>query len=92
MSKSKRRIANEIPTATEVAAAPPPTTKIAMVVGLLSRPEGASLDMLVRSTGWQTHSVRGAMAGAIKKKLGLTVTSEKIDGVRIYRIGQELAA
>ena len=34
---------------------------------------------------WQRHTVRGAMAGALKKKLGLTITSEKIDGRRVYR-------
>ena len=38
------------------------------------------------ATGWQAHSVRGAISGAIKKRLGLKVTSEKSDGVRTYRI------
>jgi hypothetical protein len=36
-------------------------------------------------TGWQPHTVRGAFAGALKKKLGLTVTSEKVEGTRVYR-------
>lgn len=92
MSKQSRRIQNETPTSNEDPATPLPKTKIAIVISLLRRPEGASLEMLVRSTGWQAHSVRGIMAGAIKKKIGLTITSEKIDGLRIYRIAPELAA
>ncbi len=92
MSKQSHRIQNETLTSNGDPATPLPKTKIAIVISLLSRPEGASLEMLVRSTGWQPHSVRGVMAGAIKKKTGLTITSEKIDGVRIYRIAPELAA
>ncbi len=41
---------------------------------------------MTAATGWQAHSVRGAMSGAIKKKLGLTILSEKSEGRRIYRI------
>jgi hypothetical protein len=64
-----------------------PGTKLAMVVALLSRGDGATIDEIVKATGWQAHSVRGAISGALKKKLGLTVTSEKIDGRgRVYRI------
>lgn len=53
---------------------------------MLREPKGKSIDDLMKATGWQAHSVRGAISGAIKKKLGLTVTSEKADGVRVYRI------
>jgi len=63
-----------------------PKGKIGAVIALLRRPEGARIDELMTATGWQSHSVRGAMAGAIKKKLGLTIASEKTDGVRTYRI------
>lgn len=62
------------------------TTKLEQVLALLGRPNGASLEELMRATGWQQHSVRGAIAGAIKKR-GHSVTSEKVDGVRRYRIG-----
>ena len=53
---------------------------------MLSRPEGASLAELVAATGWQAHSVRGALAGSLKRK-GYTILSEKIAGERRYRIG-----
>jgi hypothetical protein len=54
---------------------------------MLRRPEGATVDDVVHETGWQRHTVRGAIAGAIKKKLGLEVTSEKVEGVgRVYRL------
>ncbi len=62
-------------------------TKQAQLVAMLQRPEGASLDEIVAATGWQAHTVRGAIAGALKRKLGLTVTSEKVEGRgRVYRI------
>lgn len=75
---------------TSSAAAPKTTsaapTKLERLVGLLSRTDGATLKELCAATGWQAHSVRGAIAGALKKK-GHSITSEKIDGVRRYRIG-----
>ena len=61
-------------------------SKLATVVTMLREPKGKSIDDLMKATGWQAHSVRGAISGAIKKKLGLTVTSEKANGVRVYRI------
>ncbi len=54
---------------------------------MLRRPEGATVDQIKQATGWQRHTVRGAFAGALKKKLGLTVTSDKVEGRgRVYRI------
>lgn len=62
-------------------------TKQALLIDLLRRRDGTTLDEMVAATGWQAHSVRGAMSAALKKKLGLTITSEKIDGRgRVYRI------
>lgn len=62
-------------------------TKQAMLIELLQRPEGATLEQMVEATGWQVHTVRGCMAGALKKKLGLEITSEKQTGTaRTYRI------
>jgi len=64
-------------------------TKQALLIAMLRRPEGATVDEVVRKTGWQRHSVRGAISGAIKKKLGLTVESERDDNRgRVYRIVQ----
>ena len=57
------------------------------IVALLQRPQGATLDALVEETEWQKHSVRGFLAGTVRKKLKLPLLSEKIDGVRNYRIG-----
>jgi hypothetical protein len=56
------------------------------VIALLRRPDGAGIGELMATTGWQAHSVRGAIAGALKKKLGLTVLSEKTETGRTYRI------
>ena len=53
---------------------------------MLREKRGASIDQLVKATGWQKHSVRGAISGTVKKKLGLKVISEKTDDGRIYRI------
>ena len=54
---------------------------------LLGRREGATIEELEEATGWQKHSVRGFLAGAVRKKLGLTLVSEKPDaGPRRYRI------
>jgi hypothetical protein len=62
-------------------------SKQAQVIAMLKRPEGATIPQICEATGWQAHTVRGTFAGAFKKKLGLTVTSDKAEGgVRVYRI------
>ena len=62
-------------------------TKEAMLIAMLRRPEGASLDQIIEATGWQKHTVRGAISGALKRKRGLEVTSAKDEsGARVYRI------
>jgi Protein of unknown function (DUF3489) len=62
-------------------------TKQAQLVAMLQRPEGATIAQVVEATDWQPHTVRGALAGALKKRLGLTVTSGKADsGDRVYRV------
>lgn len=71
--------------------APPPATlapkgKIGTLVALLRDADGATIEAMMSATGWQAHSVRGAMSGWVKKALSLTITSEKVDGVRVYRI------
>ncbi len=67
-----------------------PGTKQAQLIALLEAPGGATMEMLIAATGWQAHTLRGAMSGALGKKLGLTVTSAKEEGrARIYRISRE---
>lgn len=62
-------------------------SKQAEVVRMLQRPEGATVRQICDATGWQPHTVRGAFAGAFKKKLGLTLVSDKQPGgERIYRV------
>lgn len=67
--------------ASEVAGPKVPTpragTKQATLIAMLRAPQGATIEEIMAATGWQSHTVRGAMAGALKKKLGLDVTSEK---------------
>lgn len=62
-------------------------TKQASLIAMLRAPDGATIEEITTATGWQAHTVRGAIAGALKKKLGLDVTSEKVEGRgRVYRI------
>jgi hypothetical protein len=62
-------------------------TKQAKVIAMLKRPSGATVDQIIQATDWQPHTVRGFFAGALKKRLGIEVTSEKReDGTRLYRI------
>jgi hypothetical protein len=70
---------------------PNPNSKQDRVVALLQQPRGATLDVLVNATGWQKHSVRGFLAGTVRKKLKLPLISEKVDGIRTYRIGASRA-
>jgi hypothetical protein len=57
---------------------------------MLRRREGATIDQIVEATAWRPHTVRGFFAGALKRKLGLEVSSEKVEGKeRIYRIADK---
>ena len=70
------------------------------MIALLRSAPGATLAQMMTLTGWQAHTVRGTCAGALKKKLGLTIVSEKIEGPagtpgagqRLYRIAEEATA
>lgn len=62
-------------------------SKQAQVVAMLARAEGATIAQICAATGWQAHTVRGTFAGALKKKLGLAIVSDKVQGgERVYRI------
>ena len=77
-------------TAPAAATAPTPRegTKQATMIAMLQRKNGATIAEIIEATGWQQHTVRGAFAGALKKKLGLNIVSEKDEKRgRVYRIG-----
>lgn len=62
--------------------------KTEQIVAKLKQAAGATIEELIETTGWQAHSIRGAISGTLRKKLGLTVASELIEGRgRVYRIG-----
>jgi hypothetical protein len=84
-SPKSRRKARAPITAPDVPLATVSRSKLDALVALLSRSEGASLPELVAATGWQAHSVRGALAGALKRK-GHDIRSEKTGGERRWRI------
>lgn len=67
--------------------AAPPQTKRDTILNLLARPHGASLDEMVTATGWLPHTTRAMLTGLRKK--GHVLASEKIDGVRRYRVAAE---
>ena len=73
--------------AVKAAAKPRAESKQSQLIAMLKQPDGSTIAEIAKVLAWQPHTVRGAIAGALKKKLGLDVTSEKIEGRgRVYRI------
>jgi len=82
--------AAEVPKPRPKAPTPREGTKQALLIRMLRAPTGATMEEIVAATGWQAQSARGAMSGALGKKLGLIVTSAKeADRGRVYRIEQK---
>lgn len=67
-------------------------TKLDLLIELLRRPQGATIAALSDATGWQAHSVRGAISGALRKAKGLAISSQKCPHGRIYRITEAPSA
>ena len=63
-----------------------PHTKHARIIAMLRSPAGATIAAIMTATDWQQHSVRGFLAGVVRKKLGLNLVSEQTDKGRVYRI------
>jgi hypothetical protein len=76
-----------VPAAGSTTRTPRPGSKLAQVIALLESADGATIAEIMTATSWQQHTVRGALAGSITKKLGRTLSSEKVEGRgRVYRI------
>ena len=63
-----------------------PGSKQSRVVAMLQSPAGATIAAMMQATGWQQHSVRGFLAGVVRKRLKLKLGSKKVDGTRVYRV------
>jgi hypothetical protein len=83
ISKRKSRI-RSAPASSKVAARP--DTKHARILAMLRMPAGTTIPAMMTATDWQKHSVRGFLAGVVRKKLGLNLVSEQTDKGRVYRI------
>ena len=83
-TRKPRRMARDADPAAATISPTKAPTKLDVVEAMLLGTDGASIAEITAATGWQQHSVRGALAGALKKR-GLIITSDKVDGTRRYR-------
>ncbi len=86
-TKARVRRAPKMPESPAASKSPRTATKLAQLIKMLEAKGGASINEIVAATGWQSHTIRGAISGVLKKKLGLDVTSEKnVNRGRVYNI------
>jgi hypothetical protein len=93
-ARTAGRRASEPETAGELSPKPTPRTgtKQAQMIEMLKRPEGATIEQIAAATGWQHHTIRGAISGALKKKLGLTVEATRTREVGPNKTGAKGSA
>jgi Protein of unknown function (DUF3489) len=90
--KIAKRVSRKLPTPLSSRPKARPDTKHARIVAMLRTPAGATIAAIMTATDWQQHSVRGFLAGVVRKKLGLNLVSEQTDKGRVYRIKDGKAA
>jgi hypothetical protein len=66
-----------------------PGSKQSRVIAMLQSPAGTTIAAMMQATGWQQHSVRGFLAGVVRKRLKLKLGSKKVDGTRVYWVASE---
>jgi hypothetical protein len=90
--KIAKRVSRKLPTPLSSRPKARPDTKHARIVAMLRTPAGGTIAAIMTATDWQQHSVRGFLAGVVRKKLGLNLVSERTDKGRVYRIKDGKAA
>jgi Protein of unknown function (DUF3489) len=86
-SSATRAPAARLPTpSTPDAQKSDPGSKQSRIIAMLQSPSGTTIAAMIKATGWQQHSVRGFLAGVVRKRLKLKLGSKKADGNRVYRI------
>jgi hypothetical protein len=89
MPKRKKTAARKTPSGKAPSAIP--QTKQEQLLALLRQPQGTTIKHAAKTLDWQPHSVRGIISGVLKKRLGLTIISEKEEGGRVYRVASAAA-
>ena len=84
--KTAKSVSCRQPAPASSRSAPRPNTKHARIIAMLRMPTGTTIAAIMTATEWQQHSVRGFLAGVVRKKLGLNLVSEQTDKGRVYRI------